>query len=456
MLIDSKAVKSILDAFGINIKGILHVGAHECEELPIYTRVWGVNDTDILWIDANEDLTKRMSGRGVQNCYTAVLDEREKDAVFKITNNGQSSSLLELGTHAKSYPQIVVIEERKVRTETLLHLFDRIQKDPKKYNVWNFDIQGSEFNVFKGSPYLLQYVDAIYTEINTADVYKGCGQLDKLDELLGSYGLQRVMTHLTTESWGDALYVRVGNPPNPFGTMSLAITTYRRFKPFLEVYLPKYLDLPHIESIVIADETGEDIDQILAQPWGSNPKLKFIRNPERLGAYHNKLNLMRNCSTDWIALIDSDNEVVPEYFEALYKYWLEKGADTTAVYIPGGIESREINSNTTTSQITHLAGYQVNRSNWNQFRTLQNSGYCLNLGNCVFHKSQIEFIPDNLPKDAMLECQLTNKILVENGFTLHIVPNMKYFHVVHPGSLYLQTVSKQEEFNRSMDWSITP
>jgi hypothetical protein len=376
--------------------------------------------------------------------------------VFKITNNGQSSSLLELGTHSESYPQILVVEERKVRTETLLHLFDRIQKDPKKYNVWNFDIQGSEFSVFKGSPYLLQYADAIYTEINTGDVYKGCGQVDKLDELLGLYGLQRVMTHLTTESWGDAIYVRVGNAPRPFGTMTLAITTYNRYKTFLEAYIPKYLDLPHVDYIVIADETGEDIDQILAQPWGSNPKLKFIRNPERLGAYHNKLNLMRNCDTDWIALIDSDNEVVPEYFEGLHEYWRVNGADTNAVYIPGGVESREINSISTTSQIAHLSGYKVNRETWNQFRTLQNSSYCLNLGNCVFHKSQIQYIPENIIKDCMLECQLTNKILVENGYTLHIVPNMKYYHIIHPGSLYLQTASKQEEFNRSMDWSIAP
>ena len=66
-----------------------------------------------------------------------------------------------------------------------------------------------------------------------------------------------------------------------------------------------------MDEIVIADETGEDVAQIKAQPWGSHPKFRFIINPERLGAYHNKLNLMRNCTTDWIALIDSDNEALP-------------------------------------------------------------------------------------------------------------------------------------------------
>jgi len=49
----------------------------------------------------------------------------------------------------------------------------------------------------------------IYTEVNTADVYKGCGQLQDLDSFLGDHGLKRVMTRMTDQNWGDAIYIRV-------------------------------------------------------------------------------------------------------------------------------------------------------------------------------------------------------------------------------------------------------
>jgi hypothetical protein len=39
-------------------KGILHVGAHLCEEKDLYNSI-GITDTQILWIDGNEDLVKK-------------------------------------------------------------------------------------------------------------------------------------------------------------------------------------------------------------------------------------------------------------------------------------------------------------------------------------------------------------------------------------------------------------
>ena len=465
MLINPQAVLAAFRAYNIQIKGILHVGAHECEEKGTYNSIWKVSDDHILWLDANPDLTDANKRRGIPNCYTAVLDETERKTSFKITNNGQSSSLLDFGSHQSSYPNIVVTKTLDVTTQTLEQFYTRNGLDPKVYNLWNFDIQGSELAVFRGSKEFLNYADAIYTEINTGEVYKGCGLLSDLDTLLSEYGLQRVLTHMTDANWGDALYVRVSPPkqlPQPqqqslkseFGTMTLAIPTYRRFEPFLKNYIPKYLSLPFVDAIVIADETGEDIDAIQAQPWGSNPKLHFIRNSERLGAYHNKLNLMRQCKTNWIALIDSDNEVCPEYFIALEEWWKTNGANSKEIYIPAHVESKNINKMTTNHPIARFAGHKVDKQTWNSFLPLPWAGYCLNLGNCVFHRTAIPHIPETVPKDVMADCQVMNKALVEKDYTLVIVPNMKYYHIVHPGSLYLNTAAQQQEFQRVTDWTI--
>jgi FkbM family methyltransferase len=453
MLIDASVIKQICDAHTIQMKGVLHVGAHECEEKTAYNTVWNISDDKIIWIDANKNLIDANIRRGIPNCYVAALDETERVTTFHITNNGQSSSILELGTHKESYPNIVVVEERRVRTQTLLQFFERNMLDVRKYNVWNFDIQGVELQVLRGSKELLQFADVIYTEVNTGSVYKDCGLLPELDCLLQEAGLERVATEMTGSNWGDALYIRKSAPVKS-KSITLAIPTYRRFSPFLENYIPKYLNLPYIDTILIGDETGEDIDKIKQQPWGNNPKLEFIRNPERMGAYHNKLNILRNAKTDWIALIDSDNEVGDGYFNALFEFWNSNGFDTSHVYTPAAVESRNIHESYGTRPVEHLSGIIVNRYNWNTILNIRNSGYVLNLGNCVFHTSQIQYIPENPPKDVMADCQIMNKALVENGCSLVLVPNMTYKHIVHPGSLYINTVKEQEAFQRITDWRI--
>jgi FkbM family methyltransferase len=207
MLIDAQTTKQVLDQYGIQIKGILHVGAHKCEEKNVYNS-WGVQDDKIIWVDANQDLVSENLARGIPNCYCAVLDETEQETKFKITNNGESSSLLDFGSHKDSYPHIVVVKEIDVKTQTLSNFLNANSIDITNHNIWNFDIQGSELSVFKGSKELLAYADCIYAEVNSGDVYKGCGKVTELDELLSEYGLTRVLTRMTDANWGDAIYVR--------------------------------------------------------------------------------------------------------------------------------------------------------------------------------------------------------------------------------------------------------
>jgi FkbM family methyltransferase len=210
MLIDIHQVKCLLQK---KITGILHVGAHECEEKHAYNTVLNIEDSQIVWVDANDRLTQQNKLKGIPNCYTAVLDETERTTTFNITNNGQSSSILDFGTHETNYEWCKVIEKKEVKTQTLTNFFLRNNLDPKQYNFWNFDIQGVELQVFRGSEDLLQYADIIYTEVNTEEVYKQCGQLHEIDSLLEKHGLKRIALKMTSEGWGDAIYMRSYKPP---------------------------------------------------------------------------------------------------------------------------------------------------------------------------------------------------------------------------------------------------
>ena len=193
---------------GIMPKGVLHVGAHECEELPFYQRL-GIAKDNMIWIDAIQSKVQQAQARGVPNVFQAVVTDKDNDTVtFKVTNNVQSSSILDFGTHAKHHPHVHFVSESKETTVTLDTFFERQQLDPSRYDFWNFDIQGAEMLALKGATNALKYAKALYLEVNTEEVYKGCAKMEELDTFLGSIGFRRVLTDITQFGWGDALYVR--------------------------------------------------------------------------------------------------------------------------------------------------------------------------------------------------------------------------------------------------------
>ena len=50
-------IDELFSFFKVNVKGILHIGAHKCEELETYLKY--VNTDKILWVEAIESLIKQ-------------------------------------------------------------------------------------------------------------------------------------------------------------------------------------------------------------------------------------------------------------------------------------------------------------------------------------------------------------------------------------------------------------
>jgi len=208
MLIPFSECCRILESHNRKPTGILHLGAHECEELNDYVNN-GLNPQKIYWVDAIKEKVDQMKLKGVANVFCAALDNKEQTIKFNITNNGQSSSLLDFGTHEASYPYIHVVESREVTTQTLKSFIESNQINMEGCNFWNLDIQGKELDVLRSGEDYLVYADALYCEVNTQEVYKGCGTLDQLDVFLQEKGFLRASIKMTDQGWGDALYVRI-------------------------------------------------------------------------------------------------------------------------------------------------------------------------------------------------------------------------------------------------------
>lgn len=207
MLIPISVLKTHFD---LNISGILHIGAHECEEMLHYNAI-GVQNDNIFWIEAMSDKVEKMKTlHSNVNIYNAVIDsEDNKEVDFFVTNNGQSSSILEFGSHSIHHPQVVVSEIQKYKTSRMDTVIDKYTIPVHKLNFINLDIQGVELRALKSMEKYLDNFKYIYTEVNSEYVYKGCNLINEIDEYLKQFNFTRVATKMAGNAgWGDAFYIK--------------------------------------------------------------------------------------------------------------------------------------------------------------------------------------------------------------------------------------------------------
>lgn len=195
----------LIEKYKIIFKGILHVGAHECEEINEYEKYLSRNK--ILWVEAIENKVlfckKKYNNILIES---AVVSDKEEYIKFNVSNNGQSSSFLELELHKINHPHIWYIDSYYVKTQMLK---DIIKKYDIDYNFINLDIQGAELKALKGMEEYLHKIDYIYTEVNEDYVYKDCALINEIDEYLKQFGFVRKETVFCANyKWGDAFYIK--------------------------------------------------------------------------------------------------------------------------------------------------------------------------------------------------------------------------------------------------------
>ncbi|NBP56353.1 FkbM family methyltransferase [bacterium] len=196
-----------------SFNNIVHIGAHHGEEIEDYIK-FGVKK--IYWFEANKLMMKHLFDNTnrypiEQHYFCEVLsDANDEEVEFKITNNGQSSSILELGTHQSHYPHITVTETRKLKTKRFDTLVAQKNIDIMSVDFINLDIQGAELKALKGFGDILKTsnIKAIYSEVNFEQLYVGAALIQEIDQYLSLYDFTRVITVNTPYNWGDALYLR--------------------------------------------------------------------------------------------------------------------------------------------------------------------------------------------------------------------------------------------------------
>ena len=207
MLID---INYLNDKYKMKIRGIMHIGAHNCEEMEKYNKI-GVKKENIIWIEANPYIVQRMKQKDkeIRIIHGLITDKNDDDMFFNVANNGQSSSIYEFGTHSVNHPEVRYIGKLILRSKRMDRVYEENKIEKNFANFLNIDIQGAELLALKGMGELIKEYDYLYLEVNSEEVYKDCGLVTEIDIYLDNYNFKRVETKWWGKAgWGDAFYVR--------------------------------------------------------------------------------------------------------------------------------------------------------------------------------------------------------------------------------------------------------
>ena len=237
--------------------------------------------------------------------------------------------------------------------------------------------------------------------------------------------------------------------------ISVAIPTMKRWF-FLKDLLPIYLERPEVSEVVICDETGEDVDEILKSSFSNNPKLKLHKNEKRLGIYENKRKVLSLVSSNWVALFDSDNIFGDDWFEHISSFASGPGLDPNTIYASADFKTVDMRSGSVNRPCTQFSGITIDSSSWNSMFSKRGWNFLLNDGNWLVPKSILATLPADTKSDTLLAADAIYMLrcFIQGGYSIHYVKGLEYTHLVHDGSSWLQTAAQSDRIFMSTDWRI--
>lgn len=199
-----------------SVKTICHIGSHIGLEAERYYEL-GVER--VIWVEGNykvlNRLIKNTSKYNLDNIYIplAISDRDDEVLDFNITNNEESSSLMQLGaSHKEFYPHIDVVDKIKVitkRFDTILNTQDEFSW--QDVDMLTIDCQGSDLNVLRSFGGLLNSpnLKIIKTEINFGEMYVGNPTEDDIKDYLLNFNFHKKFWFIADDGgWGDNFWLR--------------------------------------------------------------------------------------------------------------------------------------------------------------------------------------------------------------------------------------------------------
>lgn len=217
--------------------------------------------------------------------------------------------------------------------------------------------------------------------------------------------------------------------------LTLAITTYNRFDMLLQSFA-EVIDDPRIDEVLIVDDCST------AAIWNKirmleslNPKIRTIRQGMNRGMMQNKADAISYAKNEWVALLDSDNIIKPDYLDAFYKRIQEDGGPFEhTIYCPDfawpSFDYRK------------FSGRWINKGmvnpNIKDFINDDIGHMCMNTCNYILNRDAYMEIYKHSEDIKATDTIWFAYWWLKAGRVFEIVPGMSYFHRVHNGSGFLE------------------
>ncbi len=215
--------------------------------------------------------------------------------------------------------------------------------------------------------------------------------------------------------------------------ISIAFTTFNRTDLLYQAVEP-FLKDDRISEIVISDDCSNE--NIIAEVWEKyslTPKVRIYKNEVNIDCYHNKAKAVERASSDWVALLDSDNIFSVDFINRLENLWVAGLNDRTA-YAPDFAKPH--------FDFRHLSGQSLRKENIASLIGSGSTQTMLNAMNYLVNRSEYLRIFDRHMTPVTSDSIYQNYRWLDGGNTIYVVPDLFYDHRVHSGSHYQQNVRR--------------
>lgn len=212
--------------------------------------------------------------------------------------------------------------------------------------------------------------------------------------------------------------------------ITLGITTFNRVEMTLKSFR-KVIDHPSItEILIIDDHSPGGVFNRLSEKIKEKRKVRLVRNPENLGCYHNKKQVVSQAVNNWVILLDSDNVIDNSYVDKFLSCDLVENQ----IYAPDFAKPH--------FDYRKFSNMVLNASNVKNFIKDKFFDCLINTCNYVvnkdFYLSAWEYHKEPWTADTLFH----NYHHLKAGGSIKVVKGMQYEHLVHDGSHYQQNMRK--------------
>lgn len=207
--------------------------------------------------------------------------------------------------------------------------------------------------------------------------------------------------------------------------ISVCVTSWNRFEVTLNSFI-KVVDDERVEAVIVVDDNSDMvIYKQLEMAVQFNTKIQLYRNYVNLDCFLNKRHAISLATTNWVVILDSDNQIDTDYLDRLYEI---KEWDNQTSYMP--VHAKPLFCYEAFSGLTiskeNVASYMGQKF----FDTMLN---CFN-----FFINRYEYLRvfksdiDPITADSLY----FNYLWFADGNKMYVVPNLYYEHAISHDSHY--------------------